>query len=228
MATKRFTLWTPGPNMNPNAAKAVIAGKFGGVELDWVSNFEFGKTNKTEEYLKKNPNGQVPTLDTPDGSIFESIAIAYYVARAGTDAAGLLGENAFAQSQVDQWVQFARSRFEGIFHLFAYSIPAYNTKFDQTAFETAKKKVVDGFAVMEVYFKNHPTRKYLVNDRVTLADIIVICSLYMALKAGIDEEAVNHYPKVKAYLNHLLAEPHVKSVIGDIHILAKFTPPAAQ
>lgn len=37
-----------------------------------------GTDNKTPEYLKKNPLGKVPVLDTPQGAIWESNAIARY------------------------------------------------------------------------------------------------------------------------------------------------------
>jgi len=35
-------------------------------------------TTKTPEFLKMNPIGKVPVLETPDGPIFESNAIARY------------------------------------------------------------------------------------------------------------------------------------------------------
>ncbi|KAI3755156.1 hypothetical protein L1987_54951 [Smallanthus sonchifolius] len=51
----------------------------------WVENFELGVTNLTPEFLKMNPIGKIPVLETPDGFVFESNAIARYVARLKTD-----------------------------------------------------------------------------------------------------------------------------------------------
>jgi len=44
---------------NKNTYKSLIAAKYAGASIDLASNFEFGKTNKTPEYLKMNPNGKV-------------------------------------------------------------------------------------------------------------------------------------------------------------------------
>jgi len=40
-----------------------------------------GVSNKTTQFLDMNPLGKVPVLETPDGPVFESNAIARYVAR---------------------------------------------------------------------------------------------------------------------------------------------------
>jgi len=86
---------------------------------------------------------------------------------------------------------------------------------------------MDAFATLELHFKHHPNQKYLVSDRVTLADIVLVANLSGSLRVSIDEASMlNANPKVKAYLSHLIAEPHVKSVLGEIKFLPTFTPPA--
>ena len=63
---------------NPNVYKALIAAQYGGVtEIEQPETFEFGKTNRTEEFYKINPFGKVPAAKTEQGEgIFESNAIA--------------------------------------------------------------------------------------------------------------------------------------------------------
>ena len=63
---------------NSNARKAMIAANYVGTQISWPPGFRFGVDNKTEDFLKKNPAGQVPMLEGPDGPIFESNAIAKY------------------------------------------------------------------------------------------------------------------------------------------------------
>lgn len=85
---------------NKNAFKALIAAEFCGVKVELAKNFEMGVSNKTPEFIKMNPLGkvpqlnfkkkfnsviqelknsmQVPVLETPDGAVFESNAIARY------------------------------------------------------------------------------------------------------------------------------------------------------
>eukprot|EP00662_Eupelagonemidae_sp_cell21_P055035 gene55035-12086_t len=52
----------------------------------------------------------VPALQTPEGYLFESNAIARYVARLGdAKGANLLGHTSFESAQVDMWVDFANN-----------------------------------------------------------------------------------------------------------------------
>ncbi|KAL5213532.1 hypothetical protein ABZP36_024379 [Zizania latifolia] len=64
---------------NKNAFKALIAAEYSGVKVDLVKNFQMGVSNKTADFLKMNPIGKVPILETPEGPVFESNAIARYV-----------------------------------------------------------------------------------------------------------------------------------------------------
>ncbi|RHN65166.1 putative translation elongation factor EF1B, gamma chain, S-crystallin [Medicago truncatula] len=67
--------------INKNAYKARIAAEYASVQLQLTPNFEMGVSNKTPQFLDMNPLGKVPVLETPDGPVFESNAIARYVAR---------------------------------------------------------------------------------------------------------------------------------------------------
>lgn len=48
---------------NKNAWKALIAAEYVGAKIE-VPAFEMGKTNKTPEFLKLNPNGKVKHFDS--------------------------------------------------------------------------------------------------------------------------------------------------------------------
>ena len=79
MALQLFTY--PG---NFRAFKALIAAEYVGVDID-VPDFDVEKTAKTPSFLAMSPMGKVPVLKTPQGAIFESNAIARYVARLRKD-----------------------------------------------------------------------------------------------------------------------------------------------
>jgi len=211
------------PKGHPNLLKSEITAHFGGVKVEVYEGFEFGKTNKTEEYLKLNPNGQVPTAVTDDGPIWESTAIAYYVARVGHDSKGLLGDTPYHQALVDEWANFARSRFEGIYALYGFNY-GYG-KYEKDKFDEALKKVTDGFAVIEKHLTQHGTA-YLTGNRVTLADILVFCHLTAAIRVSLTEANFEHYPKTRAYIGHILSNEHVLACIGQITVHTTFTPPA--
>ncbi|ERM95713.1 hypothetical protein AMTR_s00023p00230860 [Amborella trichopoda] len=68
-------------NNNKNAFKVLIAAEYAGVEVKLVEYFEVEVSNKTPEFIKMNPMCKVLVLETPEGPIFESNAIARFVAR---------------------------------------------------------------------------------------------------------------------------------------------------
>ena len=70
---------------NKNASKALIAAEYSGIEVEFVKDFQMGVSNKTPEFIKMNPIGKVPVLETPDGPVCESNAIARYVTRLKAD-----------------------------------------------------------------------------------------------------------------------------------------------
>lgn len=65
----------------------------------------------TPEFKKKSPAGHVPILETPQGVLFESNAIARYIARIRRDTE-LLGRTFFENGEVDAWMDFASNDVE--------------------------------------------------------------------------------------------------------------------
>ncbi|KAL5073289.1 hypothetical protein RYX36_012273 [Vicia faba] len=90
---------------NKNVFKTLIAAEYVGVNVQLAPDFQMGVSNKTPQFLKLNPIGKVPVLETPDGAVFESNAIARYVARLGDN--NLFGSSPIDLAHVDQWIDFA-------------------------------------------------------------------------------------------------------------------------
>ena len=109
------TLYTYPKNFR--AYKVLIAAKLSGNKVTVDPAFEFGKTNQTDEFLKKFPLGKVPAYESSKGEcIFDSNAIAYAVS---SDA--IRGKTPLAQSQVLMWIQFA-----GVFHVIWFEAYIYS------------------------------------------------------------------------------------------------------
>ena len=79
---------------SPPLYKILVAAEYGGVKINVNSNVERGVTVKTEEFAKLNPNRKVPVLETEQGSLWESNAIARYVGRVG-NYLNMFGSNSF-------------------------------------------------------------------------------------------------------------------------------------
>ena len=91
-------------------------------------------------------------------------------------------------------------------------------------YEKTKASVSRAFQVLETVLSSN-SKKYLVNDTVTLADIIIACCLWEPLKFVLDKEFRAAYPKTEAYLASLYALPEFKDVIGNVTFVEMYTPP---
>ena len=207
---------------NPNVYKALIAAQYGGVTDIEQPEFEFGKTNRTEEFYKINPLGKVPAAKTEQGEgIFESNAIARYVAAIGTDADGLLGKSAIERARIDQWQEVVTNYIApDIIILFGFKI-GYG-QYNAEAFNKKLDSLKSNFEAIERHFTNTGA-KFLTGDRVTIADIILISTLVYPLKVGaLDASFRSKFPLSEQYLRSVLDEKQVAAVVGPIQFVEKF------
>ncbi|XP_044728654.1 elongation factor 1-gamma [Chrysoperla carnea] len=205
------TLYTYPDNFR--AFKALIAAQYSGASVKVAPDFIFNETNKTEAFLKKFPNGKVPAFETSDGKyISESNAIAYYVANAQ-----LRGKTDLDQAQVLQWISFADSEIlpascAWIFPILG--ILQFNKQSNERAKEDIKK-------VLDILNKHLLSRTYLVGERITLADIVVACTLLNLYQHVLDANFRKPYQNTNRWFNTVLNQPQVKAVIKDFKICEK-------
>ncbi|CAL5228080.1 g11148 [Coccomyxa viridis] len=198
------------PN-NKNAWKALIAAEYVGAKIE-VPAFEMGKTNKTPEFLKLNPNGKVPTLETPQGGVFESNAIARYVARIADK--GLFGTTTFEAGQVEQWIDFTTQEIDA--PMLSWFLPIigfmeYNQKKEEAAIQAVKK----GMGVLE---KHLHSRTFLVGHTATLADIVGVCNLYFGYTKVFDGSFAKEFPAVTRWFMTLVHQPQFARVMGEVEM----------
>jgi elongation factor 1-gamma len=206
-----LTLYTyPG---NPRAWKAQIAAEYAGVKVN-VPAFEMGKDNKTKEFADKNPVQKVPTADTPDGPLFESNAIARYVARKGGK---LFGSNEYEAGLVDQWIDFATSEID--LPSAAWLLPIFDiVPENREATSKAKGDIRKVFGILN----NHlATRTFLVGERVSLADIVVSMSVYRLYKTVLDPGFRKGWVNVNRWYLTLVNQPEFIRVIGETQLCEK-------
>ena len=74
-------------------------------------NFKNGDAS-SPEFLKINPLGKIPALQTDDGPLFESMAICLALAERDQQNRLIFSEGSYERSQVYQWLSFAVSELE--------------------------------------------------------------------------------------------------------------------
>jgi elongation factor 1-gamma len=95
---------------NFRAFKILIAAEYNGIAIE-IPEFDIKVDGKTPGFLKKSPLGRVPVLETPSGCIFESNAIARYIARIRRDTE-LYGVSFLESGQIDSWIDFTTHDIE--------------------------------------------------------------------------------------------------------------------
>lgn len=208
---------------NKNAFKALIAAEYSGVKVELVKNFEMGVSNKTPEFLKMNPIGKVPVLETPEGPVFESSAIARYIARLKADNP-LYGTSLIEYAHIEQWIDFSALEIDANIGRWLFPRLGFGAPYLPPAEEAAISSLKRGLDALN---KHLASNTYLVGHSVTLADIIMICNLYYGFKCIITKSFTKDFPHVERYFWTLANQPNFKKVLGEVK-QADSVPPVAK
>jgi len=195
------------PN-NIGANKSLIAANFGNIKIDYPSDFKMGTDNKSEHYLKTiNPTGQVPALQTPDGPIWESNAMALYVARKVGEK--LYPTDAYKQSLIDQWMLFTVNNLEKYAFPWFGALRGYG-EYHKEAVEGARKSYLEKVQIVEHHLESH---KYVLGDSISIIDIIFFVNLSSFGSMALDPTNQKNSQKLLIIL--LIWEKFLNSKIGQ-------------
>jgi glutathione S-transferase len=164
------------------------------VELDIMA----GKT-RTPEFLAKNPNGRIPTLELDDGTFLaESDAILWYLA----DGTRFIPDGAVARAQVLQWMffeQYSHEPYVATPRFILKHLPA-----DSPRRAELPKRLEQGRAALGVMETHLAGRRFLVDERYTVADIALYAYTHVAQEAQLD---LTPFPQVRAWLARVAGQP---------------------
>lgn len=181
-----------------------------------------GKTNKTEDFLSKFPLGKVPAFEGADGTnLFESDAIAQYIAESGPKAAQLLGATPAERASIRQWICFAQGEIvEPVTQLALWRI---NLKPYDEATETSNlQRIERSLGCLETHLKGRTW--FVSNDNVSMADITVASSLMWGFSMAIDAEMRAKFPITVAWYERLIQVEGVNEAFGEKNFVEKRRP----
>ena len=200
-----------GGKTNKNSYKTLIAAEYAGVQVDFAPNFEMGVSNKTPEFLKINPIGKVPVLETPDGPIFESNAIARYVTRLKGDNT-LYGSSLIEYAHIEQWIDFSSLEIDA--NIIKWYAPRVGRgPYLPPAEEAAISALKRALGALNTHLASNT---YLVGHSVTLADIIMTCNLYLGFANILVKCFTSEFPHVERYFWTLVNQPNFRKIIGQV------------
>lgn len=198
------------PN-NKNAYKSLIVAAYGGLNIE-IPPFKMGLDNKTNNFLEKNPFGKVPVLETEKGCIFESNAIARYLAKISNN--DIYGSNHLEFAHIEQWIDFSSNEIDAPLNSWVLPLVGlmpYDKKKEQAAITAIK----DSLCILNDYLENCT---YLVGNSISLADIITTCNLYNGFTKVFDKEFRNNIKNVERYFTTLINQPEFKKIMGNVTI----------
>ncbi|MCZ6765271.1 MAG: glutathione S-transferase [Alphaproteobacteria bacterium] len=154
--------------------------------------------NDQPEYLAKNPNGLVPTVEDGDLVIWESNAIVRYLAAKHNDGSGFLPADPGERALAEQWMDWQLSAFwPPLMPVFIALVRTAPERRDMAAIDAGVAQT----ALMAAILDGHLARNdYLAGDRFTMGDVPVGGILYRWL--NLDIERPDH-PHLTAYYQRL-------------------------
>ena len=167
--------------------------RFERVELDILK----GET-RTPEFLKKNPNGRIPVLETEPGVFLaESNAILFYLAE-GTP---FFPTERLARAQALQWMCFEQYSHEPNIATVRFWLHSEMT--DERRAQLGQKRKL-GYAALAVMEGHLSDRDFFVGRSYSIADIALYAYTHVADEGGFDLEP---FRAVGAWLQRVRAQP---------------------
>ncbi|MDP3235778.1 MAG: glutathione S-transferase family protein [Myxococcales bacterium] len=155
------------------------------------------------EHLARHPLGRVPVLETPDGMLFESVAICLHLA-ANTPLLPVDGSR--SRALVHQWLFFAVTELEGLLGRFA----GERNKASPDAGRVAhlRGKLEAPLLALEGALRE---REWLVDASFTVADLVVGALLVWASRL----ELLTALPTARAFAARVVERPAYQRAMAD-------------
>ncbi len=165
----------------------------------WIDIDILEGETRTEEFLEKNPAGQIPLLELEDGRLLsESNAILNFLA----EGSRFLPEDAYDRARVLQWQFFEQYSHEPYIAVARFIRHYLGLPEDRREEYEAKQE--GGHRALSVMEKQLAMTPYLTGQSTTLADLSLYAYTHVAHEGGFDLAA---YPAIRAWLKRIEALP---------------------
>lgn len=185
------------PN-NYKTYKALICAKYAGFEME------------TPPQGDQPSTGKIPVLETDEGCIFTSIAIARYLSRIRRDV-GLYGQNLLESGMVDSWVEFCTHELEIPLCTWVFAVRKIMPEVPEATAQ-AKQDVSRALNVLNNHLLHHT---FMVGNQITLADICVACALHDGMAHVLDEKTRAPLGNLMRWHSLVTRQPEFLAVLGE-------------
>lgn len=164
------------------------------------------------EYVAKNPNARVPTLEDEDGLlVWESMAINLHLAEKYDR--GLRPKSVAERAHVVQWSFWGMTEIEpGLVDAFLHRAMLPEAQRVAAVADAGEQKLQRPLAVLD---KHLAKTGWLVGDRFTVADLNVASVLGIAVLSRVD---LAKFPNVQRWLGACMQRPAAQKVFGGLRV----------
>lgn len=165
--------------------------------------------NKTPEFLKLNPFGQLPAIDYGDRTLFESRSILRYIAKNNLDIEDLLGD-----TDTDLWLEIESQQFNQPASKIVYEKvfkKLSGQESDKVDLTESVKKLEN---VLDVYEKQLENNAYISGDTYSIADISHIPYINQLLRCGY-KELFKSRPFVYKWVKRIIKRDNVQYILSE-------------
>jgi glutathione S-transferase len=149
-----------------------LALPYGWIEIDTLNG-----ESRSHEFLKLNPAGQVPTVVLDDGrTLAQSNAIIRYLAR----GSALIPIDAYDAAKMDEWLFWEQYSHEPYVAVCRFQMQYLG----KPASELDPDKVRRGYAALARLEQQLAATRFLVGDRLSLADVALLAYTRLAHEGG--------------------------------------------
>lgn len=193
---------------------AVITANLAKVPVEEV--FVTQEDLKSKEWKARALNGKTPMLETPEGNLVESAAIARYLASQGEGHLG--GANAWETAQVNQWVDYSHTTIFPHLYPILRAVFGLGDAVDSDAYNNAVKEIKEIAKILNTHLQG---KTHLVSNRITVADVAVAVQFIPLYQTILDAGFRKAMPNVASWLETLVKLPEVVRRVGNVKFAGK-------
>ncbi len=199
--------------LSSNARRAVVTAKELGTNVELVLVDLAKGEQKKPDYLKLNPNGRVPTLDDDGFVLWESNAIMLYLADR-TPKQTILPSEPRARADVTRWMFWTAHHWApavGVVNFERLIKKFRGLEQDPKEIERGEALVKDFARVLDTSLEG---KKWLAQDRLTLADISAATPLLSLESAALPIMRGSDHPNLRAWFSRVSDLPSWRAAAG--------------
>jgi len=156
----------------------------------WIAIDILKQETRTAQFLKLNSAGQVPVVEFDDGrALAQSNAIIRFLAR----DSDLIPPDPFATAKMDEWLFWEQYSHEPAIAVCRFQI----VYLGRSAADLDPGRVKRGYAALARMEQQLASTRFLIGERLSLADVALLAYTRLAHEGGFDLDA---YPSLRRWI----------------------------